>query len=794
MTMGLASRFLALSVVVLIGCSRSPSSKDSRVRFLDRANQVKIESALAAPQTLAQLHKGSDPLIDSTVRDAVARFGGVVPEARFADQLWFGNDGVLSLAAPNLSWIAVSDDSLRVREVRCRWGATLGLGEGLFVLDVPRIIRPEELSSARELETLLRSHATFVQRIPVDVRFADEPAYSCVREPDSSPSTTLVFAVTRGEVPPEATLQIMKLADEQGWLASTAGAGESHEATRTVLIGNVAREAFVLGKEGSVSLELVMPQKNPRFRFFLGARGLPAPQLVQIKVRVDNQEKTDSWSGFDFSKRVGSDGWVEVDRAFEQHFGQRVRISIDLRADRMPAGATLLLGEPVVEGEGTSETLDVLVVSLDTTRADRMSLYGHSRKTTPNLDRLAQSSVVFDRASSTAPWTLPSHVSLFSAQYPDRHGVIGPASRIPRELPWLPRIARDEGYATFAVTGGGYVNAEFGFARGFELYSVSDPAYPNLEWATAKGDRVSEELARRALGEKNELLFRLAERPDHPSFAFVHTYAAHNYGAPPAVLTGFGVARDAVARLVALDPTKRDWELASPRNPSTDQALEDARLVYDASVVTADALVGEIVAKLEATGRLDRTILVVVSDHGEELGDREGFGHGQSVFQEQIHVPLLIRVPGMTARRIADPVSLVDVAPTLCELLGWPAMNGDGRSLVPFLRGESLDPRPVLARGNRRDTVFRAVRGRKEKLIETVTPGLEPRRTLFELEKDPSEATDVAAARSEVRDKLATLLSRTVADQRAKGSGASDVSISAELEAQLRQLGYLGGN
>jgi len=783
-------------------CSRDDSTGTSIVRLIDRAEDVRIESAFSAPRTMDEFHLGGDDLARGGFSDVVERFGATIEDASFAagivmqDATSEAAAGAQTATSPprTLQWFAVNDATQRVRHVVVEWTRPLAPDEALFVFDVPGKIDAAELRVAGEFEKLLRTHAAFLRRLEPESRFETANVHTSVSSPDRSPTTTIVCALSTAGAPTAARAAVVRLSQERGWLLLDAADEAARSAIRNVTLGTVARDVFVLGSSGRLEIDLEIPSGDPMFRFHVGARGLDSTMRVRCALQFTT---TDESVALESVARVGANRWDSVEFSLAPHAGRSGRLSLEVAPDRVKPDVILLLGEPIVEG-GTRtdepDELDVLVVSLDTTRADRMSLYGHSRKTTPNLDRLAQSSVVFDHAGSTAPWTLPSHVSFFSAQYPDRHGVIGPASHVPRDLPWLPRIARNEGYATFAVTGGGYVNSEFGFARGFESYGVSDPAYPNLEWATAKGDRAAEELARRALGEKSELLIRLAARSNRPNFAFVHTYAAHNYGAPPAALTEFGVARDAVSKLVSFDPTKRDWDLANPLDATTEQALEDARLVYDASVVTADALVGEIVAKLEATGRLDRTILVVFSDHGEELGDREGFGHGQSVFQEQIHVPLLIRVPGMAARRIADPVSLVDVAPTLCELLGWPDMDGDGRSLVPLLRGESLDPRPVLARGNRRDTVFRALRGRKEKLIETLTPGAEPKRALFELEKDNAETTDVAATRSEVRDKLATLLSRTVADQRAKGSGSGDVSISAELEAQLRQLGYLGGN
>lgn len=789
-----ARAVLALATILAItsaGCSRDESAPTRCLRLVDVAERVTIESAIAMPDSLAGFHDGATELAAGTVAALAAATGGTIPDASFVAGLPFVESGFERAAAPTLTFLAASDPSLRARHVIVDWTRELAAGEGLYLLALHERLDSGSLRAKAAFESFLRGHAAFVRRLEPETRGAGEFAFSAIHSPEKPGETTLLFAISRGAPPERAAARVVALAPGLDWLLATADPDPARAAIRNVAIGSITRDAFVLGDSGRVSLELELPREAPRLRFHVAARGLESARRVAgtIAFAAADGARVE----FPLAATLDPRRWHDVELPLEEVAGRAGTLSIDLKGERLPRDACLLLGEPIVDASADGGGFDILLISLDTTRADRMSLYGHSRKTTPHLDRLAESAAVFEHAIAPAPWTLPSHASVFSGCHPDRHGAVGPASRIPARLPWLPSIARDRGFETHAVTGGGYVNPEFGFARGFEEYVVADPAYPSLEWATAAGNAASIELARRALDARRDLLERFAAPRRRPLFSFVHTYASHNYGAPPSATQGLGADAATAKRLVRLDPTKRSWDLTAPADEATRRELEDARLVYDGAVVTADAFVGELIAGLEASGRLERTIVVVFSDHGEELGEREGFGHGQSVFEEQVRVPLLIRVPGLAARRVTEPVSLVDLAPTLCELLGWERIEGDGRSLAPLLRGGRVEPRPVLSRGNRRDTVFRGMRGRREKLIETTIPGVGSRRALFDLAADPGETRDLADTRAADRDKLATLLATVVADLRAKGSGTEDVAISADLEAQLRQLGYLGG-
>ena len=347
---------------------------------------------------------------------------------------------------------------------------------------------------------------------------------------------------------------------------------------------------------------------------------------------------------------------------------------------------------------------NVVVVSIDTLRADRMSLYGHERATTPRLDAFAADALVFESAWSNGAYTLPSHMSLFTGQVPSVHGVQGAGvRRDPERSPLLAEVLAERGWTTAAFTGGGFVNPEFGFGAGFERYGTLDPLV-NRGSRKLRADLENVPGVDLRLLEENGMDVVegwLEDHADESFFLFLHTYAAHQFDPWPRHARAFGLEGELA------DDTRSLELIYSTGEGATEEELEKLLLWYDATVLQADEGFGRLVDKLDALGLMDDTILVVTSDHGKALGEHGSIGHGHDLHEEMVHVPLVVYLPpaGASASAIergafapgrsAAPASLVDVVPTILEALDLAPWQGmQGQSLL------SLDPtttRPVLA-------------------------------------------------------------------------------------------------
>ena len=273
----------------------------------------------------------------------------------------------------------------------------------------------------------------------------------------------------------------------------------------------------------------------------------------------------------------------------------------------------------------------VLVLMLDTLRADHVSAYGYGRSTTPALDALAKNSLRFSRAFSTSSWTLPAHVSLFSGRDVLEHRVVSPESLIPADLPLLAETMQANGFVTLALTGGGFVDALYGFSRGFQSYN----------------SRLDEVFQRNAAG----LLYD-SFREDVDNFAgqdlfiFLHTYQMHApYKAPDRYCRAFNPELDIQLQGVGSD--LRAVRQLIPALPEA-AAVERQKLIdlYDASILYSDQeLLNPLLAYLRDSRRFDDALLVVLSDHGEEFSDHGQWEHGHTLYQELTRIPLVIKLP-----------------------------------------------------------------------------------------------------------------------------------------------------
>ena len=299
----------------------------------------------------------------------------------------------------------------------------------------------------------------------------------------------------------------------------------------------------------------------------------------------------------------------------------------------------------------------LMLISLDTLRADRLSCYGYGRATSPAIDALAREGARFEQVVTETTWTLPAHLTLFTGLAPESHGVVRPDLRMAEEIPVLAEILRAAGFRTFAGTGGGFVARSFGFARGFERF---DDRQTDLA-----------ETLRDAKGFLNAL------RHDERAFVFVHTMDVHCPYEPAQEFAD--LFRSPEAAFVATDGRCGNPDFNSAAlTPGQVLHLSDR---YDASIREADAALGEFLGWLSSRDLRERSLVVVTSDHGEEFAEHGRIGHEGSVYAELLRVPLILAGPGIAPSVIDEPIGLKDVAPTLLDLLGVaPAAGMDGSS------------------------------------------------------------------------------------------------------------------
>jgi arylsulfatase A-like enzyme len=453
----------------------------------------------------------------------------------------------------------------------------------------------------------------------------------------------------------------------------------------------------------------------------------------------------------------------------------RIRKSRRARFVAASAGTALLLSwlgllaaaHYPLEREGDPPP-NLILVSLDTLRADRIGCYGYERATTPGLDELAREGVLFETAVTTAPWTLPSHASMLTGLYPHHHGAIRPRGLLARRYLSLAELLADRGYAAAAFTGGGHISDRFGFGQGFHPYEM----LRDTSTAATVG----------------RALHWLEEEASSPFFLFLHTYEPHM----PYRDRHF--ANEAEAGRVG--PSFERDDLMDLRAGTWVPAPEERRYIsdlYDGDARSTDAALARLWQWLRERGELDRTMIIVASDHGEELFERhirQSVRHGHTLYDELIRVPLIIRFPPIFSggRRVEEPASLVDVVPTVAAAFGlrWPART-DGRDLSSLGAGGAAGRREgVLTEALGSGAQRRSFRTARYKLIATLdaAPGEEE---LYDLVADPGETRNIALSEpglaSRFRSLLASFDPLEITEEEA--------SIDQELEDQLRALGYV---
>ncbi|MEO8430640.1 MAG: sulfatase-like hydrolase/transferase [Acidobacteriota bacterium] len=397
---------------------------------------------------------------------------------------------------------------------------------------------------------------------------------------------------------------------------------------------------------------------------------------------------------------------------------------------------------------------NVLVITLDTIRADRLGAYGYAKIHTPAIDSLAKRGVLFERAIAAAPLTLPSHTSLFTGTYPVFHGVRDNGDFVvPQDLTTMAELFAARGFRTGAFVGAFVLDSRWGLKQGFQTYA--DDFDVHQENLISIGDirRPGNQVVDRALA-------WLREKPSGPFFAWVHLYDPHSPYDPP--------------------------------SPFREQYPDDP---YVAEIAFADSQIGRLLAELDASGERKRTLVVFAGDHGESFGEHQEKGHGFFAYQQTLRVPLILALPSgrPSGVRREETVSLVDVLPTIAGIVDLPLPREvQGRSLQPLLSGGPWTERPVYAETYYANLHYgwsplTAIQERRYQFVESSDP------ELYDLSEDPEEWVNVLEKHPErlaaVRARLSALVGTL--GQQAKSAGHKS---DPETVAKLASLGYLSGS
>ena len=343
--------------------------------------------------------------------------------------------------------------------------------------------------------------------------------------------------------------------------------------------------------------------------------------------------------------------------------------------------ALLLLGACGRDG-GAPPQPNVLLISIGTLRADHLSCYGYGRPTSPNIDRLAREGTLFTRAYASSSWSVPSHMTMLTSLPPSLHGVDDVGRTLDPTRVTLAERLREAGYQTVALVSGPAMDATLGFDQGFDRFESATPS--------ATRHRAYQEVTGAAVAAAAERWIDGDARP--PFFLFVHLWDPnYDYIPPPPYDTRF-------------DPGwKGDFDFSNlARNPGISpdmpaRAFRHLVALYDGEIASSDAAVGRITAALEQRGWLDRTLVAVTSDHGEEFFDHGNMGHPRTLYEEVLHVPLLFRLPSAVraGRRSEAIFGSVHLMPTILGVAGVaPGPEAVGKDLSEHLAGD--DPPPGL--------------------------------------------------------------------------------------------------
>lgn len=436
---------------------------------------------------------------------------------------------------------------------------------------------------------------------------------------------------------------------------------------------------------------------------------------------------------------------------------------------------------------------NVILISVDTLRADHLGSYGHQQETSPFLDSLADRGVRFERAYAQASWTLPSHVSLLSSTYPHTHQVENQDRSIPDSIPLLAELLQAEGYETAAFVSWIYLRKKFGFGRGIDHFQALLP-HPSMRDSSTRHSTRADRFV-------DVVESWLETPPESPFFLFFHLFDPHLSYVPPLEMARLfepDLEKVEGGEYAAMRPYIRGLHSQPTRIGAAE--LARARALYQGEIRFTDGQLERLFAILEQKGLLENTLIVFTSDHGEEFDEHGSMeGHQWTLYDEVLHIPLMMVLPGdeRAGTTVRQQVESIDVAPTILDLLGITVPREfEGRSMRPLFEGGATTDWDETAYASiRRFNLKWSVRTPRHKLVFTadtgenrwgvaITPGYE----LFDLKNDPREQDNIFAP-----DQLPELVDRLEAfrKQQRPLQDVNQPELTPEERERLEATGYI---
>ena len=406
---------------------------------------------------------------------------------------------------------------------------------------------------------------------------------------------------------------------------------------------------------------------------------------------------------------------------------------------------------------------NVLLVTLDTTRADRIGCYGYAKAQTPHLDRLAAGGVLFEHCLTPSAVTLPSHSTIMTGLYPPQHGVrLNGDAALAQSNHTLAERLTAAGYRTGAFAGAFVLDGRWGLSQGFAHYDDQFHLGKDQRLDLARVQRPADKVVDAALAWLDSVAPPPSAASAQPFFAWVHLYDAHTPYEPP-------------------EPFRSRF------------ASGDVRSLYDGEIAFADSQVGRLLDWIEKQGLAERTIVVVVGDHGEGLGSHGEDEHGYYIYDYAVRVPFVMRLPGLKTTRVARQVRTVDIFPTVLELVtGEKSEKIEGRSLMQVIDQTEVTPRYAYSESMATNlqygwSALYSLRSDSHKFIDA------PRSELYELTSDPNESRNRLNDERRIARQLKDELTRIREEGERRAPKAEEANLDQETMRMLASLGYVAG-
>jgi len=537
--------------------------------------------------------------------------------------------------------------------------------------------------------------------------------------------------------------------------------------------------------------------KGVLFSVLIKTKNLPTPKLLYSQLVSLPQLPTDRFIYFHRINLASYQG-KKVTLIFETRMeGEDLSQEVEKKTIIPAIWINPLIGQLRESRKSPDvERPNIILISIDTLRADHLGCYGYSRKTSPNIDSLASESVIFTRAFSPAPYTISSHMSLLTGLYPLRHRVLYLDQSLDSKIKTLASRLSQAGYVCGAFTDGGQVSHRFGFNRGFDYFE---------EEASAEvPPRAAEKTFIRSVG-------WLKRHRDTPFFLFLHTYQPHNpYHSPEPWGTMFLQENHSFSEASLQDLLGNGYPHLFQSFP--ENTRQNLIALYDGEIrFTDEMLIRPLIKLLRELGIYDQSVIIITSDHGEEFFDHSSWAHGHQLYNEILHVPLILKFPfsNLEKKKITTPVRLIDVVPTILELAGvkYKPCEIDGQSLLTSSTSSPTSaftsmaylpqnfaaflPRSIaFIRGDMKFIWHDQLSSEAFKFFDPPPPQLSIE--LYDLKEDETEQNNIYEMNPKISRKFLQEVKKILAEaKKIEEEGRSKEAMDENLRRRLRALGYI---